>query len=255
MFRIIIYICNYNIYMNVLFCRFGNKTNISEQLKALIPNHKKYVEPFAGSGALYFNKEPSKIEILNDIDKELMKGYKLIKKVSSDPEKYKDFDNKEDIQKFYNTKPTNNEDKLTHYIIKACNGFSGRPAKYTISKATNPHNKTKNIKEYKERMKKTKFTSKDYKEVIKENDSNETFFYLDPPYEDSSTLYKNYEIDYDELNNILSNIKGKFILSINDSPEIRNIFKKFKMKKIVIKPRGNKDININPRQELIILNY
>ena len=82
------------------------------------------------------------------------------------------------------------------------------------------------------------------------------FFFLDPPYEDSKTLYKNGVIDYEEMNNLLSNIQGYFMLTINDSPNIRKIFSNFNTKTIVVKSKNkNKNIGNTDRNELIIMNY
>lgn len=46
----------------------GSKWNIAKDIVALIPEHKSYLEPFFGSGAVLFTKSPSKIETINDID-------------------------------------------------------------------------------------------------------------------------------------------------------------------------------------------
>ena len=53
-------------------CRFfrwyGGKIRMLEKLEALIPEHKIYLEPFVGSGALALNHIRSPVEIVNDLD-------------------------------------------------------------------------------------------------------------------------------------------------------------------------------------------
>ena len=83
-------------------------------------------------------------------------------------------------------------------------------------------------------------------------------FFLDPQYENSDKLYYEDSIDYEEMSIILSNIDGKFMLTINDSPRIRKIFNNFKIRKIRVPPgSGHTKANIGGkfRNELIITNY
>ena len=184
-----------------------------------------------------------------------MSGYRLIKQVSSDPSKFKSMDDVGELQRFYDRTPQTKEDKLTHLVIKTCNTF-GSTGRGDIYKPSNPYNKLKNIQEYKDRMKNTTILSQDYKAVLKTYDSSNTLFYLDPPYEKSDELYKNTGMDYEAMNSLLGSIKGKFILSINDSSNIRSIFKGFKMKRITVKTQGNKGIGTGAdRTELLIMNY
>ena len=117
-----------------------------------------------------------------------------------------------------------------------------------------------NIKKYKDRLNNTTLLSQDYKTVIKKYDSVDTLFYLDPPYENSEAVYKragvkNPRIDYNEMNDILSNIKGKFILSINDSELIRSTFKNYTMSNVIVNAKRSKDMSKHDRQELVITNF
>jgi DNA adenine methylase len=67
-------------------------------------------------------------------------------------------------------------------------------------------------------------------------DRARTFFYLDPPYYLAPFYEHNLELeDYREMAEILAKLKARFILSINDHPEMRNIFKKFKKKHVTLK--------------------
>ena len=54
-------------------------------------------------------------------------------------------------------------------------------------------------------------------------------------------LYKHESMDYEELKNTLSNIKGKIILSMNDGANIRNLFKQFKMKGVLVEPHTGRN--------------
>jgi len=79
-----------------------------------------------------------------------------------------------ELQAFYNKTPTTKEDKLTHYIIRFCNGFEGSPANETVRKPTNPYIRTQNIKEHKQRLNHIKVLSQEYTTTIKNYDSKDT---------------------------------------------------------------------------------
>jgi len=59
--------------------RLGGKSRLRKQIISLLPDHTCYVEPFFGAGWVYFGKEPSKVEVINDIDGELINLFKMIK--------------------------------------------------------------------------------------------------------------------------------------------------------------------------------
>jgi DNA adenine methylase len=60
--------------------------------------------------------------------------------------------------------------------------------------------------------------------------------------------------DYQQLAEILAKIKGKFILSINDHPDIRTVFKKFKTKPVSVAYTANNKNRIEGK-ELLIINF
>ena len=61
----------------------GSKWNIAKKLVELIPPHHSYVEPYFGSGAVLFSKEPSHIETINDLDSDVVNLFRCIRE---DPE-------------------------------------------------------------------------------------------------------------------------------------------------------------------------
>lgn len=236
------------------FCRVGSKTPIRDTILKMIPPHKIYVEAFVGSGAIYWAKGPSDKEVLNDLDDWLIKNYRLLKNIRSRNFR-QDLNELGVIRRFYSDPSKNSDtDKLTKSIIRSCSTF-GSVGRGNIYKDSNPYGKLKKIDNYQERLKNTTILNQDYKSVIKKYDSRDTFFFLDPPYEKSSKLYKDDVFDYKELSDVLQNIKGDFILTLNDSPYIRDLFKNFKIKKILVRGKGNRDVGVGYRKELIIYNY
>lgn len=238
------------------FCRLGNKKWIKKEVINKFPENYKdmiYVEPFIGGGSIYLSKDKSKVEIINDLDNSLIEGYKLILKTDmKDIEKFRQKRSLEEYNDFVNSDYEDDLDKLVKHILIKNNTFMSKGIG-KIYKDSNPYCKLKILNKYQERLKDTKIHNEDYKNIIKMYDSKNTFIYLDPPYEKSNGIYIHNKFDYIKLKNILENIKGKFLLSINDSENIRSIFKDFNITEIKVQiGHGHKGCF---RDELLIKNY
>ena len=76
-----------------------------------------------------------------------------------------------------------------------------------------------------------------WQDFVRRYDKADTLFYLDPPYY-KAPYYKHNLVeidDYQELADILAKIKAKFILSINDHPEVKEVFKGFNARPVSLK--------------------
>jgi len=66
---------------------FGGKQRLAGKLLPLIPPHTTYVEVFAGGAALFFAKEVSPLEVINDLDSGIVNLYRVLR----DKEKFEEF--------------------------------------------------------------------------------------------------------------------------------------------------------------------
>ena len=107
------------------FCRIGSKSDMAKTIVPLIPPHKIYVEPFIGGGAIYWNKKPANKSVINDLDKSLIRDYKLLKRVKSRDFR-KDLNTLTKLRKFHAEKHTSDADKLTNAIVTRCNTFGSK---------------------------------------------------------------------------------------------------------------------------------
>ena len=57
----------------------GAKWGMAKTIISMMPPHRSYVEPFFGSGAVLFNKPPSAIETVNDIDGDVVNFFKVLR--------------------------------------------------------------------------------------------------------------------------------------------------------------------------------
>ena len=55
----------------------GGKNRLAKRIIAIFPKHTTYVEAFAGGAQVFFRKEPSEVEVLNDLDGEIVNFYRV----------------------------------------------------------------------------------------------------------------------------------------------------------------------------------
>lgn len=242
--------------MNPPFGRIGGKKLIANKLINAFPpleKFKYYVEPFVGAGNIFFKKPyiDGQIEVINDLDKDVYKILKALKTRST----YIDNNFNRNIDKKYFDSIKNKNDVLS-ILEKIVTSFFAKGKSFNnVSNGSDTHKIKKNFKQYGPRLKKTIILNKSFEEIIKIYDSNETFFYLDPPYESlKQTDYKDY-VTPEDVFKAVKNIKGFFMLSYNDSPKIRKLFKCFNIKTIKTKYSGTHNIEIREKKELVITNY
>ncbi|SNY60926.1 DNA adenine methylase, partial [Pseudooceanicola antarcticus] len=100
------------------------------------------------------------------------------------------------------------------------------------------------------------FENLDWKDLLQRYDSSQALFYLDPPYWGGEGDYGKGLFARDqfaEMAELLAGIEGGFILSINDRPEIRELFKRFQIEPVRLKYTISKD-SASEAHELIISN-
>jgi DNA adenine methylase len=242
------------------FARVGGKSLLVDDLEKLLPKNYEsynYVEPFAGGASLYFYKKPSnKYEILNDLDKNiytLLKGFKTykIEKINNSFTKLPR--TKAFFDKLKEATPKDNYSKFIRLLYLIKNSFFGQMGSFNSGRNYSQHAE---LPDYHERMKNTKVYNNSYDKIIKKYDTPDTIFYLDPPYEKSKGLYENPFIDYDKLADIIKNIKGKVLLSINYNKEFIKLFNFMKYK--ILKTRYAdplKGVQSREVKELVFYNY
>ena len=254
--------------MRPFFCRQGSKRKYSKALVSLFPEHQTYVEPFLGGGAVFWEKPPSTKEVLNDLDPVLVADYRRILAAPSDPSKYPILTTASAQNEFLRKSHSGKAEQVVESLLRRCNGFGGvyiekgGPREVhapEVRKVTTHEDKLKKIAEYKKRLSHATLTNESYEKVLQKHDSPSTFFFMDPPYEKSVGL------DYAEGSDTfpfakfaddVRKLKGKFLVTINDSRAIRKLFQGLNIYPYVVKGHHAKSaIGKNDRKELLITNY
>ena len=225
------------------FQYIGGKQYLLKHLLPLIPQHKVYVEPFCGSAKLFFAKTPSKIEVLNDKNKLIANLFYCVsfyfdefyQKVSTLVYSRALYDMfKQDVETLTDLKiPDVDVAVKTYYLLNTSFAGNGLTQGFGVSKTRNEakffHNKIASLRLIHERLKNAQIECSDFEEVIKRYDSEDTFFYLDPPYYGAEHYYDaNFtEEDHKRLLSLLKQIKGKWLLSGYSNELYENELKEF----------------------------
>ena len=244
----------------------GGKSKLAETIIKMIPEHKAYCEVFAGAAWVFFRKEPSKYETINDLDSDLITFYRVLqhhleeflrqfKWLLSSREWFEDWKRQQnaggltDIQRA----------ARYYYLQRHC--FAGRVKGRTFG--TGPLRRPRinllrieeELSEVHLRLARVTVENLPWQEFLRRYDKSQTFFYLDPPYFNAPFYAHNLEFkDYQNLATTLGRIRSKFILSINDVPEMRDVFGSFKIKPVELKYSVSKE-RWTEGKELLVSNF
>lgn len=203
----------------------AGKKHLAPRLVKLIPPHKIYVEPFAGSGAVFFAKPPSEKEVLGDADPEIASAYKALTRLT-DAElaalKKKDWTGRKTLfRAMQEARPRSKLEKLyrflylSHFAYGKLRGKSYNPNAEGIAART-----IDRIEKYRDRLRNVTVRSAHYADVVKEFDGKDTFFFLDPPYPGHNVEVGEDRFDEAEFRKVLDGIKGKFLVTYGTRGEL-----------------------------------
>jgi len=244
----------------------GGKSKLSETIIKMIPEHKMYCEVFAGAGWVFFRKEPSQYEVINDLDSDLITFYRVLqnhigeflkqfKWLLSSREWFKDWEKQQEAGGLTDIQ------RAARYYYLQRNSFAGRVRNRTFGAnqlrlpKINFLRIEEELSEVHIRLVRVTIENLPWQEFITRYNRAQTFFYLDPPYYKAPHYKHNMELeDYIEMAEILTIIKGSFILSINDHPEIRQVFKSFNIKSVELNYSAARK-GQSKAKELLISNF
>jgi len=250
----------------------GGKSRLADHIAARIPpDHTCYCEPFCGAAWILFRKEPSKVEVINDMDGELVTFWRVVQNHLEEFLRYFRFAivSREIFELEQKKDPSTLTDiqRAVRYFYLQKNGFGGRTSGRTFGTgATSPPrlNLTtieERLLEVHWRLAKVTVEHLDACHCIRRYDRPTTVFYVDPPYYGTAGYAVPWgREDYARLRSQLDQVAGRFLLTLNDSPEVRAIFKGFRIRKLstsysVANARHDPHSRRTPRAELLIRNF
>ena len=174
----------------------GSKWKIAPEIVKRIPEHHTYCEPYFGSGAVFFSKEPSAIELINDLDNNVPTLFRCIR---DDPEKlagivaatpYSRFE----YERAFSENETDDFLRAAYFLITCWQGHGFRTNGYRVGWKNDVHgresmyalrnwyNLPEKILEVAERLRCVQIDNRPALEVIKRFNYPDVFMYIDPPY-------------------------------------------------------------------------
>lgn len=255
----------------------GKRQLLSEIMPLINKNCSTYVEPFVGGGAVFFELQPKKA-IINDFNSELINVYRVVRDNVEELvlalEKHNELNSEEYFYEVRGIDRTEQFQEMTDvekaariiYLNKTC--FNGLYRVNAAGHFNSPYGKYKNpnIVNATTLRAMSKYLNKgnivirqgDYKEALKGLRKG-AFVYLDPPYmpistSSSFTGYTENGFSYAhqvELKKECDKLRKKgiaFLQSNSDCPEIRDLYKDYKI--ITVQARRNINSNAKKRGEI-----
>lgn len=214
----------------------GSKWNIAAQIAGMIPPHHSYVEPFFGSGAVLFNKRPSDIETINDLDSDVTNLFHCIQKdserlarlVMTTPFSREEYDSQ--FEGVANTLYDSNFQRAAGFLVKCWQGHGFRTNGYKVGWKNDVQGRESmyalwnwyRLPEWivgiAERLRQVQIENRPAMEVIERFNYENVFMYLDPPYLLGTRTGKQYahemtDAEHEELLKLLLQSKAKVMIS------------------------------------------
>jgi len=226
----------------------GGKRNLARRIVGLIDAipHTLYAEPFVGMGGIFFRRQRRpKVEVINDISTDVATLFRVLQRHYQqflDTLKWQ-LAGRAEFERLMRVDPTTLTDleRSARFLVLQRTAFGGKvdgrnygtdrngPARFDLTKLVPM------LEDVHERLSGVHIERLPYAELIRRYDQAGALFYLDPPYWNCETDYGPGVFgpdDFRALAEQLASIQGAFALSINDAPEVREIFGRFEFQEV-----------------------
>jgi DNA adenine methylase len=243
----------------------GGKRRLANHLIPQFPPHKCYVEVFAGGAALYFMRPPADVEVINDINGELVRLYRVVQNHLEEFVRHFKYalSSREVFKWHQETPPETLTDiqRAVRFFYLQQHAFGGKVDGQSWGTATTaPPVNLLRIEESLSaahlRLSGAFIENMDWFKLMERYDRPHTLFYLDPPYWETEGYGVDFPLqEYEKMAELLGRLKGKAIVSLNDHPEIRRIFVRFQIDTVPISYQVGGGGKAVERSEVIIYSW
>lgn len=246
----------------------GAKNRIAPWICEYIPKHEVYLEPYFGSGAVFFNKTPARIETLNDRDGNVVNYFRIVREQQRElaaalaQTPY----SRDEYYLACEFNPDDSDiEKARKFAVRCWMGFGCsnlyRNGFRTSQQKNSPHTTKEwrslpeRLEEASERLKNAQIENLMAIELIKRYDTEDVFMYVDPPYLHGTRknylyLYEMENKEHEELLKLLAGHPGKVLLSGYDNDMYNSMLPGWNK----VQKRTQAEAGI-PRIETLWMNY
>lgn len=221
----------------------GGKVMMVSKLLPLIPEHKVYTEAFLGSGALFWAKQPAAKAIMSDVSREIITMFQLLQSFTpAEKTRLEQLDwnrTRDNFKRAKTMEPKDRVEKTWKYITEIGSTYGGKRRHGDFMGGRGSWKAIKFLDRFKDRLHNATIKLQDWKATVLENDSPDTFHFIDPPYtEDIPDLIGPGQkpllghVPVLEVRNVVRRLKGNWILTLADSVRNREVFKEFTIRTI-----------------------
>jgi DNA adenine methylase len=219
---------------------YGGKQKLLSTILSKIPEHNLYCEPFVGGAAVFFGKQPSEIEVINDTNKELINFYRVCQQ--------KFIDLQTMVRVTLHSRKAHQDANVIYanphlftdvqrawavWVLSAqsfsamLDGTWGYDKKDRTTTLKIKNKREQFTEQIAARLQDVQVECADAIYIINSRDTPGTLFYADPPYFNSDCgHYDGYTAeDFEKLLQTLAQINGKFLLSSYPSPILKQYAK------------------------------
>lgn len=181
-----------------------------------MPEHKTYLEPFFGSGAVFFNKPKSPIETINDLDSSVVNLFKVIR---DDPEelaykiKFTPLSREEYYQTYNDPDPNGNEiEQARRFLVRCWQAIGAKTSDRTGWRSLIVSNGPDTAKEWgklpkkilmvADRLKQAQIENQPAAKLIERYKRSDVLIYADPPYILETRTKRHYKHEMDNVKHI-----------------------------------------------------
>ncbi|GFO67869.1 restriction endonuclease subunit M [Geomonas limicola] len=241
----------------------GGKRRLAKEILPMFPKHTCYCEPFCGGAALFFLKEPSKVEVLNDFSSELVALYRVLQHhLEEFIRQYKwALVSRQMFEWMTDTPPTTLTEiqRAARFFYLQKMAFGGKVARRTFGTATaspprlNLTRIEEDLSQAHMRLARCYIENLDWEKCIGKYDRPGTLFFLDPPYWKVEGYGVPFGIEqYQRMAELMRTMKGKAILTINNHPVMKEVFAGFDTREVEISYTVGGGGKSNKSREMVI---